>query len=204
MTMCFQRSGLLGAVLAGLLLVACSPMRDPAEAALADANAALQKIAPDGEKYAPTEYATVKEQVAAMQTAFDKKDYEAVLNMVHKLAPNLKLLAESINNKKSEAMIALRDQWKTMARDLPSSVSAVETKIAELSKARTLPKGVSKDAVAGATAAVAAVKQAWSEGQSARTAGNTEDAVAKGKAAESKLADLMASLGMSSKSAAAK
>jgi len=57
---------------------------------------------------------------------------------------------------------------------------------------------------AGATAAVAAVKQGWSEAQSARTAGNTEDAVAKGKAAESKLADLMASLGMSSKSAAAK
>jgi hypothetical protein len=204
MTTTFQRSGLLGAVLAGLLLVACSPMKEPAEAALADANAAMQKIAPDGLKYAPTEYATVNEQVAAMQTAFEKKDYEAVLNMVHKLAPNLKLLAETINNKKNEAMIALRDQWKGMARDVPGSFSAVEARIAELSKARTLPKGVSKGAVAGAGAALDAVKQGWGEAQSARTAGNLEDAVAKGKAAESKLAELMTSLGMNSKSAAAK
>jgi hypothetical protein len=204
MTTTLQRSGLVGAVLAGLLLVACSPMKDPAEAALADANAAMQKIATDGLKYAPTEYATVKEQVAAMQTAFDKKDYEAVLNMVHKLAPNLKLLAETINNKKNEAMIALRDQWKNLMHDLPGSMSAVETRAAELSKAHKLPSGVSKDALAGAGAALDAVKHGWDEAQSARKSGNIEDAVAKGKAAESKLAELMASLGMNSKTAAAK
>jgi hypothetical protein len=204
MTTTFQRSGLFGAVLAGVLLVACSPMKEPAEAALADANAAMQKIAADGQKYAPTEYAAVNEQFAAMKAAFDKKEYESVLNMVHKLAPNLKLLAETINNKKNEAMIALKDQWKNTARDLPGSLSAVETRIAELSKARTLPKGVSKDALAGAGAALEAVKQGWADAQSARKSGNLEDAVAKGKAAESQLTELMASLGVNSKSAAAK
>jgi hypothetical protein len=203
MTM-FQRSRLLAAVLAGFVIVACSPMKEPAEAALADANAALQKVAPDGLKYAPTEYATVNEQVATMKAAFDKQDYQTVLNMVRKLAPNLKLLAGTIANRKSEAVIALKEQWASMSRDVPKSFSAVETRIAELSKTRKLPKGVSKDALAGAGAAVDAAKQGWSDAQSARTSGNVEDAVTKGKAAEAKLSELMTSLGMNSPRAAAK
>ena len=204
MTTILQRSRLLGAVLLGLVMAACSPMKDPAEAALADANAALQRVAPDALKYAPTEYAAVNDQVAAMKAAFDKKDYEAVLNMVRKLGPDLRLLAETVNSKKGEAMIALKDQWSRMARDLPKSFSATEARIAELSKAHKLPKGVTKDALAGAGAAVDAAKQGWSDAQSARTSGNIEDAVTKGKAAEAKLSELMASLAMDSKSAAAK
>lgn len=203
MTM-FQRSRLLAAVLAGFVIVACSPMKDPAEVALADANAALQQIAPDGQKYAPTEYATVSAQVAAMKAAFDKQDYQTVLNTVRKLAPDLRLLAETIANKKSEARIALKDQWSRMSRDLPKSIAAVEARMAELGKARKLPKGVSKDALAGAGAAVDAAKQGWSDAQSARTSGKLEDAVAKSKVAEAKLSELMTALGVDSPSAAAK
>ena len=204
MTTILKPSIRLGAVLACLVMVACSPMKDPAEAALADANAAMQKIGPDAQKYAPTEYAAVNEQVEAMKAAFDKKEYEAVLNMVHKLAPNLKLLAETINNKKSEANIALKTQWAGMARDVPTSLSAVEARIAELNKTHKLPKGVSKDALAAAGTSVDAVKQGWNDAQSARTAGNLEDAVAKGTATQAKLSELTASLGMDSKSAAKK
>jgi hypothetical protein len=204
MTKTFQRSRLLAAVLAGFVILACSPMKEPAEAALADANAALQKVAPDGVKYAPAEYATVSEQVATMKAAFDRQDYQTVLNMVSRVAPNLKLLAGTINNKKSEAVIALKEQWATMSRDVPKSIAAVEARIGELGKARKLPKGVSKDALAGAGAAVDAAKQAWSESQKARTSGHVEDAVAKGKAAAATLSELTTSLGMESQKAAAK
>jgi hypothetical protein len=179
-------------------------MKEPAEAALADANAALQKVAPDGLKYAPAEYATVNEQVAAMKAAFDKQDYQAVLNMVHKLAPNLKMLAGVIANKKSEAVIALKERWGGMSRSVPASIAAVETRISELGKAHKRPKGVSKDALAGAGAAVDAAKQAWSESQRARSSGKMDDAIAKGNAAEAKLSEVMASLGMASPNAAAK
>lgn len=204
MTTMFQRSSLLAAVLAGFVIVACSPMKEPAEAALADANAALQKIAPDATKYAPAEYAAVNEQVTAMKAAFDKKDYEGVLNSVHKLAPNLRLLAETVNSKKGEALITLKRQWADMARDLPASLTAVEARVAALGKTRTLPKGISKDALAGAGAAVDAVKQGWSDAQSARTSGNLEDAVAKGQGAQAKLSELMSSLGIKSAGAPAK
>ena len=98
MTTIIRRSSQLFAVLAlaAFVAVACSPMKDPAEAAIADAKNALEKIGADGQKFAPDQYAAVEEQIAAMKTAFDKKDYEAVLNMVHKVAPNLKLLAETV------------------------------------------------------------------------------------------------------------
>jgi hypothetical protein len=204
MTTIIQRSRLLGAVLAVFVMAACSPMKDPAEAALADVNAAMQKVGPDALKYAPAEYANVNEQVAAVKAAFDRKDYETVLNMVHKLAPDMRLLAETVASKKGEAMMALKDQWKNMSREVPKSFSAVETRIAELRKTRKLPTGVSKEALAGAGAAVDAAKQGWSDAQSARTSGNVEDAVTKGKAAEAKLSELMTSLGMNSPRAAAK
>ena len=204
MTKTLQRSRLVAAVLAGIVILACSPMKEPAEAALADANAALQKVAPDGLKYAPTEYATVSDQVATMKAAFDKQDYQTVLNMVSRLAPNLKLLAGTIANKKSEAVIALKEQWAGMSRDIPKSISDVETRIGELGKAHKLPKGVSKDALAGAGGAVDAAKQAWSESQSARSAGKMDDAIAKGKAAQATLSELMTSLGMETPAAAAK
>lgn len=204
MTTMFRRSSLLAAVFACLMILACAPMKEPAQAALDDANSALKQIAPDGLKFAPAEFATVSDQVATMQAAFDKQDYQTVLNMVRKVAPNLKLVAGTIANKKSEAVIALKQQWGELSRDIPASVSSVETRIAELSKAHRLPKQVSKDALAAAGAAVDAAKQGWAESQSARTSGNLEDAVAKGKATQATLAELMSSLAIASPRAATK
>jgi hypothetical protein len=204
MTMTFERLRLLASVLAACAIVACSPMKEPAAAALADANNALQKISPEGQKYAPAELATVTDQVSTMKAAFDREDYQTVLNMVAKVAPNLKLLAGTIANKKSEATIALKEQWAALSRDVPSAIAAAETRVAELSKARKLPKGVSKTALDGAGAAIDSAKHDWSESTSARTASQVDDAVAKGKAAHAKLAELMASLGAELPRASAK
>jgi len=198
MTTMFQRSHWLCVALAiaGAWVVACSPMKDPAEAAIADASNALAKVGADGEKYAPAEYQTVKDQIAAKKAKFDRKEYEAVLNDVHNVAPSLRMLAETVVSKKGEARIKLKEQWNGMATAMPASVSAVETKIAEIGKTHKLPKGVNKDAVAAAGPALDAAKQGWADAQSAKTAGNLEDAVAKGQAAQAKMTELMGSLGM--------
>ncbi len=206
MTTMFQRSKLLASalVLAGLVMVACSPMKEPAAAAIKDATTTLQKIAPEAMKYAPAEYAAVNEQVVGMQTAFDKKEYDSVINTVRKLAPNLRLLAEKINNNRRDALIAMKEQWKNMLVDVPKSLAVVEARIAALGKSHALPKGLSKDALAGAGSTAAAVKQAWSDAQSAQSAGNVEDAVAKGKDAQTKLSELVTLLGLGAPHAATK
>ncbi len=197
------RPGLFAALLACVALAACSPMKDPAEAAIADATAALKKIGPEAQTLAPTEYATVNEQITAMKAAFDKKEYESVLNMVHKVAPSLKLLAETVTSKKGEALTKLKDQWRHYVADVPASLTAVEAKATELGKARRLPKGVSQEAVAGAGPAIDAAKQAWADAESAKKAGHLEDAVAKGTVAASKLDEVKTALGIAPAPAAA-
>jgi len=204
MTARFLRSCVLSALVLVATLAGCSPLKDPAEAAIADANAALAKVGTDGPKYAPNEYQTVSDQVAAMKAAFDKKDYETVLNTVRNVGPNLRVLGEAITDRKRQARIALGEQWTAMSRDVPGALTAVEARVAELRKGHKLPKGVTADAVAGAGAAVEAAKQGWSEAESTRKAGNVEEAVDKGKAAQAKLGELMASLGMPAPAAPAK
>ena len=195
---------MFGAMLAGLLIAGCAPNKQPAEMALADANATLHKAKEDGEKYAPEQYAIVSDQVAAMKAALDKQDYDSVLGTVSKLGTSLRSLAEAISNKKSEAMIALRDAWSGLSHDLPKSLLDVETKAADLKKTHRLPKGLSKDGLAGLGAKIDAAKQGWADAQSAQTAGKLEDAVAKGKAAQEQVSELKTSLGMGPSSAAAK
>ena len=204
MTTMFQRSTLYGAVLAGLLIAGCAPNKQPAEMAIADANTTLKKASDDGQKYAPEQYAIVSEQVVAMRAAFDKQDYNSVLNMVSKLGTSLRSLGEAISNKKADARVALRDLWSGLSRDVPKSLLDVESKVADLKKAHRLPKGVTRDAFAGLGAKIDAAKQGWGDAQSAQTAGNLEDAVAKGKAAATQISELRTSLGMGTGSAAAK
>ena len=203
MTM-FPRSRLIAALLAGLVLVACANLEDPARKAMADADAAMQKIGPDAQKYVPDQYTSVSEQVADMKAAFDKKNYQAVLDAAPKVATSMKALASAAQAKKNEVTEALDTQWTSMAAAFPKSVSAVQAKVAELKKARKLPKGVTKDAVANADAQIAAVQQTWSDAQAAQGKGDLEDAVAKAKDADAKLTDVMNSLGMGSGDAAAK
>ena len=197
-------SRLLGVVLAGLVMVGCSDTREPARKALSNVSAVLQKFSTDGPKYAPDLYASATEQVAGMKADFDKENYQAVLNVAYMLAPKIQTLASAIASKKGEAMMALDDKWTGLSRGMPKSLSAVETRVADLKKSHKLPKGVSQDALAGASAEVSAAKQGWTDAQSAKTSRNLEDAVTKGKAAEAKVSSLMTSLGMGSGNAAAK
>jgi hypothetical protein len=200
----FSRSRLVAALLAGLVLVACANLEDPARKAVADADAALAKIGPDAQKYVPDQYTAVSEQVADMKAALDKKNYQAVLDAAPKVATSMKALADSAQAKKNEVTEALDTQWTSMAAAFPKSVAAVQAKLADLKKAKKLPKGVTKDTITNADAQMAAVQQSWTDATAAQGKGDLEGAVAKAKDADAKLTDLMNSLGMGSGDAAAK
>jgi hypothetical protein len=200
----FSRSRLVAALLAGLVLVACANLEDPARKAVADADAALAKIGPDAQKYVPDQYTAVSEQVADMKAALDKKNYQAVLDAAPKVATSMKALADSSQAKKNEVTEALDTQWTSMAAAFPKSVAAVQAKLADLKKAKKLPKGVTKDTITNADAQMAAVQQSWTDATAAQGKGDLEGAVAKAKDADAKLTDLMNSLGMGSGDAAAK
>jgi hypothetical protein len=80
---------------------------------------------------------------------------------------------------------ALGDDWRSLEASVPKSISAVQSRIDELSKTKHMPKGVdlgaAKSGLADATAA-------WDKAQEAFKSGDPSDAVTAGKDAQGKIA----------------
>ena len=88
-------------------------------------------------------------------------------------------------------MKALGNEWRSLAASIPPSVTAVQTRIDELSKTRHVPKGIdlgaAKSGLADATAA-------WDKAESTFKSGNASDAVPMAKDAMSKVESAAAAL----------
>ena len=183
-------------LLAGLALAACTNLQEPAKKVLADAESALAATSADAEKYVPEQYATVTQKLADMKAAFDKQDYKTIVSGGPGLLADVKALGEAAAAKKAEVLEALNKQWTSFATELPSAVAAIEARIATFKKTHKLPKGVTKDAVASATAGVAEVKSAWAEATAAFGSGNIQVAIDKAKAVKAKAEEISAKLGI--------
>ena len=182
-------------LLAGLALAACTNLQEPAKKVLADAETAIVATSADAEKYVPEQYAAVTQKLADMKAAFDKQDYKTIVAGGPGLLADVKALAEAAAAKKAEALAALNKQWTSFATDLPAAVASIEAKLATFKKTHKLPKGVTKDAVAGATSGVAEVKSAWTEATAAFGSGNIQGAIDKAKAVKAKAEEIAAKLG---------
>ena len=194
---------ILFVLLAGLAVAACTNLQEPAKKVLADAEAAISATSADAEKYVPEQYSTVTQKLADMKAAFDKQDYKAIVTGGPALLADAKALADAAAAKKSEVLEALKKQWTSFAADLPSAVAAIEARIATIKKTHKLPKGVTKDGVASATAGVAEVKSAWAEATAAFGSGNIQAAIDKAKAVRAKAEEISAKLGIGSGAKAA-
>jgi hypothetical protein len=183
-------------LLAGLALGACANLQEPAKKVLADVESTLSAASVDAAQYAPEQYAAVNVKFADMKAAFDKQDYTAVIDGGPALLTETKGLADAAAAKKHEVLEALNKQWTAAATELPQAVAAIEARLATIKKTHKLPKGVTKDAVAGATAAVAELKSAWTEATSAFGAGNVKSALDKAKALKARADEIGATLGL--------
>ena len=67
------------AVTAALLLGACANQMEPAQSALAGIDSAVSAASADAGKYIPDQLSAVQTKLADLKTAFEKKDYAAVL-----------------------------------------------------------------------------------------------------------------------------
>jgi len=76
-------------------------------------------------------------------------------------------------------------------------VDAIQSRVDKLSKERHLPKGVTKDNVAAAKAALDSMKSAWSDASNAASSGDFTTALSKAQAVKDQATEAMKSLGMS-------
>jgi len=191
------------ALVAGLALAACASQLEPAKKMLGEIDAAVTAAGADAQQYVPDQVAGVKQKLADLQAAFDKKDYKAIITGAPALLAEAKGLADAAAAKKKEVLEALNAQWTGMSAALPQAVAGLEARVASLKKGGKLPAGVSKDAVASAGTTLTEIKSLWGEATTAFGAGNVQDALDKAKGVKAKADELAAKLGMAGGSAPA-
>jgi hypothetical protein len=176
----------LTAILAGMMLfVACeNAQKTGADVAIKGAQTAYAAVADQANQYVPDQAKDVQTAIQSAKDAYDKGDYAAAFEASKALPEKVKALASAASAKKDE----LTAKWKDMSGSMPEMVTAVQTKVDQLTKNHKLP--------AGAADTLASVKQSWTDASAAFTSGQIPDAVAKASAAKDKLMELASTLGV--------
>jgi hypothetical protein len=175
-----------------ILIVACGANQmEPAKNALANINATLAAASADAQKYVPDQLASAQSKVAALTASFDKKDYAAVVAGAPAVLAEVNGLAGAAGAKRDEDLKALGNEWRGLAASVPQSVTAVQSRVDELSKTKHVPKGIDLTA---AKSGLADATSSWDKAQSAFKSGNAADAVTAAKDAKSKLDSAAAAL----------
>lgn len=194
-----KQSVFLLAALAAVLLVGCNTQKGPAERAVAGAQAALDAVRDDAQKYAPEQLGGVEAKLSDMKGAFQQGNYAGVLAAAPGLTAAIASLKDAAGAKKVEAEQVLakaKDDWGPASAAVPKMVDEIAKRVETLSKTKKLPKGVSKDAVAAAKTALDSMKSTWAEAANASSSGDYTTAMAKAQAVKDKAAGIMKSLDM--------
>ena len=187
------------AVLSAVLLFGCNTQKGPAEQAVASAQAALDAVRDDAQKYAPEQLGGVEGKLSELKGSFQKGDYAGVLAAAPGMTAAITGLKDAAAAKKTEAEAALakaKDDWSTASTAVPKQLDDLGKRVETLSKSKKLPKGVTKDAVAKGKTAVDALKSTWGEASNAAASGDYTTAMAKASSVKDKAAEIGKSLGM--------
>jgi hypothetical protein len=194
-----KHSVFLLAALAAVLLVGCNTQKGPAEQAVASAQAALEAVRDDAQKYAPEQLGGVEAKLSDMKGAFQQGNYAGVLAAAPGLTTAIAGLKDAAAAKKVEAEQALakaKDDWGPASAAVPKMVDEIAKRVETLSKTKHLPKGVTKDSLTAAKTALDTMKSSWADATNASSSGDYSTAMAKAKAVKDKAAEIMKSLDM--------
>lgn len=159
------------AAVALLLTVACTdPAKAPAEAALQAADAAISKLDGDVQKFAADQVKAVKDGFAAAKLAAEKQDWKGALaaakdlpGAAAKAVADARAKKEELEKAAAAKAAELKAAYEEAQAQLPGKIEALKKQVAALSKAKKLPAGVTKDAVAKGKDAVAALEAGFAQ-----------------------------------------
>jgi len=169
-----------------LLTVGCASKEEPARLAVEAAEASLNEVRPDVEKYVPDQMPPAEAKLAAIKSDFAKKDYNAVLTTVPKFREEMHTLEDTAIAKASQ-LAAAANEWNELSEQVPKMVDAIEQQVQNL-KASKVPANVKAD--------LESMKATWAEANAAATAGNTTEAADKGRSVQVKAKEVSEQLGM--------
>jgi len=190
----FQRVSRYAVIsMAAIILAACASQKEPAQKLIGDVEATVAAASTEAAKYVPDQLADVQAKLAGLKESFDKQDYAAVVTGGPAVLTAAQGLATAAAAKKDEVLKALNDEWTGLSSALPGDVTAIQTRIDELSKKsnKKQAKGIDLDA---AKAGAGDATSLWSKAQAAFAAGNLDEAVSTEKDVKAKVEALAATL----------
>lgn len=177
----------------GLLVAACGDGgKVPAEAALNAAQSAFDAAKTNAATYVPDQVKAVEDSLAATKATFAKGEYMQAMTEAQSLLPKIAALSEAASAKKAD----LTARWTGLNTALPNAVEAIQGRLADLSKTRRLPAGMTHESVAGAKTSLDSITATWAEAKIAFSSGNLPGAMAKAQAVKAKVTEVMTTLGM--------
>ena len=186
-------SSVIAAAAAAFLLVGCeNPSKAPADAAIKAAEAALDAAKAEAQKYVPDQLKAVQDAVAAAKAKFTAGEYPAALGAAQDAAKKAGELAAAAKAKKDELFAA----WNEASAQVNGQVKAINEKLAELAKAKKLPKELDKEAVQKAKDDVAAVVKDWTDAAAKYGSGQIQEAVASAKGLAARVGEIATRLGL--------
>jgi hypothetical protein len=187
-----RAQGLAVLACAAACLTGCSGDKESAQKLLVDIEEVQAAAAPEAGKYVPEELNQVRDRLADLNSAFEKKDYSLVVERAPEVLSAAQVLATDAAARKDELLKGLNDDWTNLAELLPNDVIAVQAKLDQLAK-KSKKTGADFDS---AKAAFGDANLLWSKAQAAFAAGNLDEAVSTAKRVKSEVEAAAASLKM--------
>ena len=186
-------------LLASLMLAACGGQKEPAEKAVAEAEASIAALREDAARYAPDQLKGLEDELGQLKDNLAKQNYPAVLTLARELTRSVASVNETVAAEKANADVLaqqLTDRWNTLSTELPEMVESVTARVASITKTKKYPEGVDAAAFENIKASADTMSKDWQAALGAFANNNMQEAVDMAQAAQDKGTEVMNALGM--------
>jgi hypothetical protein len=186
-------------LLAGLMLAACGGQKEPAEKAVAEAEASIAALREDAARFAPDQLKGLEDDLAQLKDNLAKQNYPAVLTLARELSRTIGGVNETVAAQKVNADALaqqLTDRWNTLSTELPEMVESVTARVNSIAKSKKYPEGLDGESFKNIQTSAETMAKDWQAALGAFANNNLQEAVDMAQAAQDKGTEVMNALGM--------